>query len=104
VLPLHAAGPYRKGQQNIPHLYISSYIPTLTTLIRDRRRDPSHSTTKRKHFIAIGQANAVGGSKLLSVGAELVNVGQRVDGFATSMCIDGEESCTSGVVEELSKN
>ena len=45
VLPLHAAGPFRKGQQNLPDLYISSYTPTLTALIRARRRDLSDSTT-----------------------------------------------------------
>ena len=36
VLPLHAAGPYRNGQQNLPDLYISSYTPTLTALIHAR--------------------------------------------------------------------
>ena len=104
VLPLHAAGPYRKGQQNLPHLYISSYTPTLTALIRARRRDPSNCATTQKSFIAIGQANAAGESELLSVGAELDNIGQCVDGLATFTRIDGEESCTSRVVEELGKN
>jgi hypothetical protein len=46
VLPLHAAGPYRKGQRNLPHLYISSYTPTLTALIRARRRHPSNSAAE----------------------------------------------------------
>jgi CHAT domain-containing protein len=104
VLPLHVAGPYRKGQQNLPHLYISSYTPTLTALIRARRHDPSTSATEPKRFIAIGQAKAAGESELVSVGAELNNIGQRVDGLATFTCIDGEESCTSRVVEELGKN
>jgi CHAT domain-containing protein/tetratricopeptide (TPR) repeat protein len=104
VLPLHAAGPYRKGQQNLPHLYISSYTPTLTALIRARRRDPSKSATEQKRFIAIGQAKAAGESELLSVGAELDNIRQRVDGPATFTRIDGEESCISRVVEELGKN
>ena len=104
VLPLHAAGPYRKGQQNLPHLYISSYTPTLTALIRARRGDLSNFATEQKRFIAIGQADAAGESELLSVGAELDNIGQRVDGLATFTRIDGEESCTSRVVEELGKN
>ena len=104
VLPLHAAGPYRKGQQNLPNLYISSYTPTLAALIRARRPNPSKSATEQKHFLAIGQAKAVGERELLSVGAELVNIGQRVDGLATFMRIDGEESCISRVVEELGKN
>jgi CHAT domain-containing protein/tetratricopeptide (TPR) repeat protein len=104
VLPLHAAGPYRKGQQNLPHLYISSYTPTLTALIRDGRRDPPNSATQQKRFIAVGQAKAAGESDLLSVGAELDNIGRRVDGLATFTRIDGEESCISRVVEELGKN
>ena len=104
VLPLHAAGPYRKGQRNLHHLYISSYTSTLTALIRARRHDPSNAATPQKHFIAIGQAKAAGESKLLSVGVELDNIGQRVDGPATFTRIDGEESCTSRVVEELGKN
>ena len=104
VLPLHAAGPYRKGQQNLPHLYISSYTPTLTALIRARRRDPLNPTAEQKCFIAIGQAKAAGESELLSVGTELDNIAQRVDGFTTFTRIDGEESRISRVVEELGKN
>ena len=103
-LPLHAAGPYRKGQQNLPDLYISSYTPTLTALIRARRRDTSTLASERPHFIGIGQAKAAGETELLSVGAELDNIRQRVDGLATFTRIDGEESCTSRVVEELGKN
>ena len=104
VLPLHAAGPYRKGQKNLPHLYISSYTPTLTALVRARRGDPSDSATELKRFLAIGQGKATGETKLLSVGAELDNIRQCVDGPATFTCIDGEESCTPRVVEELGKN
>jgi CHAT domain-containing protein/tetratricopeptide (TPR) repeat protein len=104
VLPLHAAGPFRKGERNLPHLYISSYTPTLSALIRARRPDPSNSATEQKHFVAIGQANAAGESELLSVGAELDNIGQHIDGLATFTRIDGEQTCTSRVVEELGKN
>jgi CHAT domain-containing protein len=104
VLPLHAAGPYRKGQQNLPHIYISSYTPTLTALVRARRDDPSNSANEEKRFIAIGQTNAAGERELLSVGVELDNIGRRIDGLATFTRIDGEESCTPRVVEELGKN
>ena len=104
LLPLHAAGPYRKGQRNLPDLYISSYTPTLAALIRARRWDPQSSVTAQKRLIAIGQATAAGESELLSVGAELANIGQLVDGLATFTRVDGEESCISRVVEELGKN
>jgi CHAT domain-containing protein len=104
VLPLHAAGPYRKCQRNLPHLYISSYTPTLTALIRARRRHASNSAPEQKRFIAIGQANVAGESELLSVGAELDNICQCVDGLATFTRIDGEDSCILRVVEELGKH
>ena len=103
VLPLHAAGPYRNGQQNLPDLYISSYTPTLTALIR-AKHDSSNSATERKRFIAIGQANAPGESELPFVGVELDNIRPHVDGPATFTRIDGEEASTSRVVEELGKN
>ncbi|OAX39785.1 hypothetical protein K503DRAFT_55834 [Rhizopogon vinicolor AM-OR11-026] len=40
-LPLHAAGGYRKGGRNLWHLYVSSYTPSLTALIRGRDRSQS---------------------------------------------------------------
>ena len=104
LLPLHAAGPHRKGQRNLPDLYISSYTPTLSALIRARRWGPTSSVTAQKRLIAIGQATAAGESKLHSVGAELANIGQLVDGLATFTRVDGEESCISRVVEELGQN
>ena len=99
-----AAGPYRKGQRNLPDLYISSYTPTLTALIRARWRDPSTPAVQGKHFIAIGQAKATGESELFSVGAELAIIGERVSSLATFTRIDGEDSCISRVVEGLGKN
>ncbi|KAH0825948.1 TPR-like protein, partial [Lanmaoa asiatica] len=104
LLPLHAAGPYRKGQQNLSDLYISSYTPTLTALIRARRHNSSNSATRSKHFVGIGQANAIGQSELVSVGAELANIGHCVDGLATFTRVEGQESCISRVTEELGKN
>ena len=104
ALPLHAAGPYMEGRQNLADIYIPSYTPTLTALIRARRRDLSSSATRRKRFIAIGQANAVGANQLPSTGAELDIVGQRVVGLAAFTRIEGEECCISRVVEELGEN
>ncbi|KAH9474300.1 hypothetical protein JR316_0012758 [Psilocybe cubensis] len=36
TLPIHAAGPYRPGEKNLPDIYLSSYTSTLTSLIRAR--------------------------------------------------------------------
>ena len=79
LLPLHAAAPYRKDQQNLADLYISSYMPTLSALIRARTHHPWNLTTERKHSTAIGLANAIGTSELLSVDTELANIGQCVE-------------------------
>jgi CHAT domain-containing protein len=50
-LPLHAAGEYKKDGQFLSQLYISSYTPSLTALIKARRHDRSLSVS----FAAIGQ-------------------------------------------------
>ena len=104
LLPLHAAGPYRTGQQNLANLYISSYTPTLSALIRARRHDLSDSASKAKHFVGIGQANAKGVNELVSVSAELTHIGQCVDGVAAFTRIEGQESSIARVTEELGKN
>ncbi|KAH7917588.1 hypothetical protein BV22DRAFT_1026087, partial [Leucogyrophana mollusca] len=72
-LPLHAAGPYRKGELGLSDLYITSYTPTLSALIRARRHTTIASVTTPK-FTAIGQAIPGGGSyekELLTVNTEL---------------------------------
>ena len=104
LLPLHAAGPFRKGQRRLADIYISSYTPTLTSLIRARQSGLSSSTTKGKCFLGIGQATAIGESELHSVGTELNTIGQLVDGLATSTRIEGEGSCISRIIEELGKS
>ncbi|KAG1731705.1 hypothetical protein EDB19DRAFT_1912419 [Suillus lakei] len=38
LLPLHAAGPYEGKRDNLSHICISSYTPTLVTLIRARQQ------------------------------------------------------------------
>ncbi|KAG2134106.1 CHAT domain-containing protein [Suillus clintonianus] len=58
-LPLHAAGAYRRGGQLLSKLYISSYTPSLTALIRARR---SHDRSLPIPFVAIGQNHPAGHS------------------------------------------
>ena len=104
LLPIHAAGPHTKGQQNLANLYISSYTTTLTALIHARRHDPQQSPSRGKHFVGIGQANAEGENEIVSVSAELANIEQRVGGLATFKRIEGEESCIPQVSDALGKN
>ena len=75
LLPLHAAGPYRRGlfrkrQKDLSDLYVSSYTPTLTALIRVISPSSPNSVTEKKHFIGIGQATASGTNKLPFVSIE----------------------------------
>ncbi|KAG2151628.1 TPR-like protein [Suillus bovinus] len=56
-LPLHAAGEYRKQGRFLSHLYISSYTPSLTALIKARR---SHERSPSVPFVAIGQNRPAG--------------------------------------------
>ncbi|KAG2125645.1 CHAT domain-containing protein [Suillus bovinus] len=58
-LPLHAAGEYRKQGRFLSHLYISSYTPSLTALIKARR---SHERSPSVPFVAIGQNRPAGAS------------------------------------------
>ncbi|KAG1721771.1 CHAT domain-containing protein [Suillus paluster] len=51
-LPLHAAGEYRPGGKFLSQLYVSSYTPSLTALIKARR---SHDRSLSVSFAAIGQ-------------------------------------------------
>ncbi|KAG1739832.1 TPR-like protein [Suillus paluster] len=51
-LPLHAAGEYKRGGKSLSQLYISSYTPSLTALIRARR---SYDRSSSASFAAIGQ-------------------------------------------------
>ncbi|KAG1770935.1 CHAT domain-containing protein [Suillus occidentalis] len=73
-LPIHAAGPYRKGASNMPNIYVSSYTPTLSALIRSRRQNASKVASITPSFVSIGQSkpNSKSGERELeAVGAEL---------------------------------
>ncbi|KAG0696278.1 CHAT domain-containing protein [Suillus ampliporus] len=54
LLPLHAAGPYEPKSHNVAHFYISSYTPTVTTLIRARLQVSRGASAQ--HSVAISQA------------------------------------------------
>ncbi|KAG2148785.1 hypothetical protein DEU56DRAFT_909098 [Suillus clintonianus] len=50
VLPLHAAGPYEKKIRNVSQFYISSYTPSLATLIRARQQLSRDSSTQQSRL------------------------------------------------------
>ncbi|KAJ6554296.1 CHAT domain-containing protein, partial [Mycena capillaripes] len=54
ALSIHAAGPFTSGQRNLPDLFISSYTPTLTSLITARGGGLSTSSSA-PNILVIGQ-------------------------------------------------
>ncbi|KAG1728532.1 CHAT domain-containing protein [Suillus paluster] len=77
-IPLHAAAPFRKGEKGLPNLYISSYTPTLSALLRCQK--PRHAPNDKNppQFLAIGQAEPAGGfAQLETVDRELDSI-QRI--------------------------
>lgn len=68
-LPIHAAHPYRKGEYGLSDIYVSSYTPTLSALIRSRNKQNAQQGVPS--FVSIGQSDAVGHNPLLSVRQEL---------------------------------
>ena len=70
-LPFHAAGPHRKTKKNLMDIYISSYAPSLSALIRARDRLRSQRNARAASgmvneisFAAVGQARPSADAKL----------------------------------------
>jgi len=72
-LPVHAAGPYRPAQKNLPDLYTSSYTTTLSTLIRARSNTSDMFVVPK--LLVVGQP----GEALPNVEAEIDNLRQLGD-------------------------
>ncbi|KAG1900928.1 CHAT domain-containing protein [Suillus fuscotomentosus] len=106
-LPIHAAGPYRKGASNMPNIYISSYTPTLSALIRSRRQNASKVASNTPSFVSIGQSKPNSGSRekeLKAVGAELELVKSLVPASMTCSEVSGDEGTVSGAIQALKTN
>ena len=104
LLPLHAAGSFRKGQPTLSDLYISSYTPTLTALIRARQKRPWDPFMDQHRFLVVGQAQAPGQCELVSVNTELYNISQRIGSVATLSRVQDQDATMAKVAEELQKN
>ncbi|KAG0704053.1 CHAT domain-containing protein [Suillus ampliporus] len=61
ALPLHAAGLYQGIEPKLSQLYVSSYTPTLSSLIKSRRI--KNSTTPRRSTISPSLTNLLKGRK-----------------------------------------
>ncbi|KAG1841918.1 CHAT domain-containing protein [Suillus subalutaceus] len=108
-VPLHAANPFRMtadrsgGEPCLEDLYICSYTPTLSALIRARRMMKTHATPS---FAAIGQSQpgAGQGRVLPAVNGELKLVHKLVSPNIKFTNISGDEATQAGALEALRRN
>ncbi|KAG1829960.1 CHAT domain-containing protein [Suillus variegatus] len=103
LLPLHAAGAYEKKRDSLSHIYISSYTPTLATLVRARRQVSRDGSPQ--HFVAIGQGNPDGGRPLECVAPEVAFVAKRLAPVVSSfMRLEDSDATVKGAFDALNRN
>jgi CHAT domain-containing protein len=103
LLPLHAAGPYERERDNLSEIYISSYTPTLATLVRARQHVSQHVSTQ--NFVAIGQGNPDRGKELRCVAPELAAIARRLVPIVSSfISLEDNEATVQGALDALNHN
>ncbi|KAG2099630.1 CHAT domain-containing protein [Suillus discolor] len=103
LLPLHAAGAYEKKRDSLSHIYISSYIPTLATLVHARQQVSPDASPQ--HFVAIGQGNPDGGKPLECVAPELAVVSKRLAPVVSSFTrLEDSDAMVEGAFDALNHN
>ncbi|KAG2343882.1 hypothetical protein BDR05DRAFT_932887 [Suillus weaverae] len=103
LLPLHAAGPYERERDNLSQIYISSYTPTLATLVRARQRVSQYASTQ--YFVAIGQGSPERGKELRCVAPELVAIAQRLVPIVSSFTsLEDSDATVQGALDALDHN
>ncbi|KAG1829508.1 CHAT domain-containing protein, partial [Suillus variegatus] len=96
-LPLHAARPYEERKDNLSDIYISSYTPTLGTLVRARQQVSGDVSSQ--HFVAIGQGNPS-----RCVARELVAVAHHVDAAISFTSLEDDNATVEGALDAFSRN
>ncbi len=94
LLPLHAAGNYNTRGQTLSDLFISSYTPTLASLLRARDNNPVY-TTATPNILVVGQSHD---PTLPTVGPEIEAI-RRIAGVG--MLLDGKDATGSSVLEAI---
>ncbi|KAG1780660.1 CHAT domain-containing protein [Suillus placidus] len=108
-IPLHAAHPFRTKEDHsgkeacLEDLYICSYTPTLSALVRSRQMMKKHVPPS---FVAIGQGQpSTGKSKeLLAVDSEIELVRKLVPATANRPSISGDAATRAGALQALQEN
>ncbi|KAG2071367.1 hypothetical protein BDR04DRAFT_1154526 [Suillus decipiens] len=105
-IPLHAAHPFRMKADGITRelcledVYICSYTPTLSALIRSRQMMKTRVTPS---FVAIGQSEpgAGQGEALLTIDSELEFVRKIVPATANPKTLSGDDATRAGALDAL---
>ncbi|KAG1830683.1 CHAT domain-containing protein [Suillus subalutaceus] len=107
-IPLHAAHPFKTNADGskepcLEDLYICSYTPTLSALVRSRQMMKKRVTPS---FVTIGQSkpSAGKGKALLAVDSELELVHKLVPATANCTTISGDAATRAGALEALQQN
>ncbi|KAG1873809.1 CHAT domain-containing protein [Suillus subluteus] len=107
-IPLHAANPFliktdRSKEPCLEDLYICSYTPTLSALVRSRQLMKKRVPPS---FVIIGQGQpgAGKGKELLAVDSELELVHKLVPTTANRTTISGDAATRAGALEALQQN
>ncbi|KAG2139860.1 CHAT domain-containing protein [Suillus bovinus] len=107
-IPLHAAHPFktkpdRSKEPCLEDLYICSYTPTLSALVRSRQLMKKRVPPS---FVAVGQGQpgAGKGKALLAVDSELELVHKLVPATANRTTISGDAATRAGALEALQQN
>jgi CHAT domain-containing protein len=107
-IPLHAAHPFRTNADGrhelcLEDVYICSYTPTLSALIRSRQMMKKRATPS---FVAIGQSSpgAGQGEALLTVDSELELVRKLVPATANPTTLSSDDATRAGALDALQHN
>ncbi|KAG1735373.1 CHAT domain-containing protein [Suillus occidentalis] len=105
-IPLHAAHPFRTNadcskEPCLEDLYICSYTPTLSALVRSRQMMKKQVTPS---FATIGQGKPDAGKALLAVDSELELVRKLVPVTANRTTISGDAATRTGALKALEEN
>ncbi|KAG2342353.1 hypothetical protein BDR05DRAFT_1000986 [Suillus weaverae] len=108
-IPLHAANPFRMKADGcgrelcLEDVYICSYTPTLSALIRSRQMMKTRVT---QSFAAIGQSSpgAGQGEALLAIDSELELVRKLVPTTANITTLSGDDATRAGALDALQRN
>ncbi|KAG2141962.1 TPR-like protein [Suillus clintonianus] len=102
LLPLHAAGPYEEKKDNLSDIYISSYTPTLATLVHARQQVSGDASPQR--FVAIGQGNPQGAKALEYVVPELAVVARILAPVVSVTSLADGDATVEGALDALNHN